>query len=724
MAILNWRNVDAPDFRGAVDTRRTVAQLLQNAFGGLSDGLGTFDTRQQDITDRAVLANAAQMQDADALRAAIANGAVYNGLDPAAMSTKGISSLGSRVGDLLTQRNQEIFGDNNQYNLERKRVEDAGMDAARPAIAALNSAVASGDQRAIAAARANPALQSLPADQLSRLLSGSVNTESNVLGNTNTRIGIRNAEETRMALKTAEDAYFRDRASIATPGQAASVVEQTLSKLPLEARQAYLTRMQGEFGNLNTAAIGKLLGTGSLESIAGTAGTRQGSPYDTVVGFGQFGTPPKPASTMSISEVIDFGKNTLIPATRGNAQLGLSGNNGTSAMGAYQFTQQTLKDYAPKVLGKDWETQSFSPENQEKLAKAIFEDRKDGNLKSTWAALPDATPGAYKNMSWDQVRNEITRREVGQGVPNLTTGDVVSPTTVSTQASRQNLGIAQGEYQQGLVGDLTKARSDNRPLADIIAEKVKTSGAMSSMDPRQIAVGVEEVKSRANANGGRQISDAEALAIYERSLVPRGGIANWAAGTDALGGSLFGFGKYTVDSDRLQNNINNLTSGNLDRAILSSDVVGRFGVSLEQAQAQYDAARASLLQTQSVASARPGVAARIPEEQAKVNRAKEILDMVTAAQRGDPGLNPNQGDRINTSGNGSVASPTNDDPVRIEEMGKAMADVNQARNELAQLRSKIRSSSSLEVKNATQKEVQTKIKEIARLQDILDKFNR
>jgi hypothetical protein len=139
----------------------------------------------------------------------------------------------------------------------------------------------------------------------------------------------------------------------------------------------------------------------------------QGNTADVVYGFGEFGLPPKPISQSTIGEVQDFQRNTLIPKTRG--KVGAGPREGTGAVGTYQFTYGTLKEYAPKVLGPDWRNIPFTADVQEQLAKALYEDRKKGNLKDTWAGLPNNRPGQYTNVPWEAVRDDIIKVESAGG---------------------------------------------------------------------------------------------------------------------------------------------------------------------------------------------------------------------------------------------------------------------------------------------------------------------
>jgi hypothetical protein len=169
----------------------------------------------------------------------------------------------------------------------------------------------------------------------------------------------------------------------------------------------------------------------------------QGNTADVVYGFGEFGLPPKPISQSTIGEVQDFQRNTLIPKTRG--KVGAGPNKGTGAVGTYQFTYGTLQEIAPKVLGPNWRNTTFTADVQEQLAKALYDERKSGNLKDTWAGLPSNRPGQYTNVPWEAVRDDIIKVEsagggnrrtptrTGSGTPTSTGTPTVKPQTLSDQ---------------------------------------------------------------------------------------------------------------------------------------------------------------------------------------------------------------------------------------------------------------------------------------------------
>lgn len=168
----------------------------------------------------------------------------------------------------------------------------------------------------------------------------------------------------------------------------------------------------------------EFLGLPAPAAPAAPAGPGQnaGSGYSTVLGNGKYGSPARDLTTMPIGEAMAFGRKTLQANSR-KAGVGVNERGevvGSSAMGAYQITASTLEDFGPKVLGPQWRMAPFTPENQERLAEAIFEARKGGNLAGTWEGLKNvpgaSVPGVFKNRSWAEVRELIASVESG-GLP-------------------------------------------------------------------------------------------------------------------------------------------------------------------------------------------------------------------------------------------------------------------------------------------------------------------
>jgi hypothetical protein len=207
---------------------------------------------------------------------------------------------------------------------------------------------------------------------------------------------------------------------------AGGAVEVPGSRIQVAQGMQYITDDQG-----NIRAVPKEAG-GGFDTPAPAVGTQpsmgapgQGNTADVVYGFGKYGSPDKPLSTMRMGDVQNFQKE-LINKTRG--KVGAGPNKGTGAVGTYQFTYETLQDMAPKVFGANWRDKPFTADAQEKLAKALYEERKGGNLKDTWAGLPSNRPGQYTNVPWEQVRDKIIRVESGGGPRRTPTSGASAPT--------------------------------------------------------------------------------------------------------------------------------------------------------------------------------------------------------------------------------------------------------------------------------------------------------
>jgi hypothetical protein len=267
------------------------------------------------------------------------------------------------------------------------------------------------------------------------------------------------------------------------------------------------------------AAVGNVGGAPTVGAGGrGAVGGARGDSADVVYGFGQFAQPPKPISSMTIGEVQNFQKNELIPATRG--KIGAGPDKGTGAVGTYQIVYGTLKNYAPKVLGPNWRNTPFTADVQDRIAKAIYEDVKDRNLKDTWAGLPANRPGAYSNVPWEQVRDQIAAVESGSGRGAAAGGG--APKTIS-----------QAETERGFKKTLDLFGYNPKTGEDTITPLIKasTSGGLERIGseivgfatgeatPGRVAIGQLKalkdnmVFEKLRGKLGAQISDADVRLI-------------------------------------------------------------------------------------------------------------------------------------------------------------------------------------------------------------------
>lgn len=372
MTRLTWQQVSAPDFSTALNGVRTASNLLENAGTNISTGLTNFDNAQQDIANQQIAQQVSRYQDPTQLKNALANGIIGSQVDPSRVSAQALNSAQGRVGDLLnTAVNERGLADAN-YSADRRVITDGRFDIAydrkeqgREWDIAANEGI-----RFIQENRTDPKLirdyiKTLPTDVRTRVIQG--------LG----------------------DSYGKLFGADAALGFSSSMPESIISG---EAQKIMAGRPAYEAKPYSDTEL-----TG--------AGTRNGRPEDAVVGWAG---SARPVSQMKIGEVIQHGREVLIPSNKG--KFGNPPDKGSSASGAFQITQETLNDFGPDVLGPDWENQPFNFENQEKIAKAIYEKSKNGNLKKRWAGLKNSTPGYYKDIPWEQARADILKGELGNDI--------------------------------------------------------------------------------------------------------------------------------------------------------------------------------------------------------------------------------------------------------------------------------------------------------------------
>lgn len=97
MAVLTWRNVDAPDFRGSNQMMAYASELLSKAGDTAIKGIDTWQQGQTEIANNNGMRQAMSMQDAEQLQQALRNGSFSMGQ----MDAQGMQNLQSRVSTLL-----------------------------------------------------------------------------------------------------------------------------------------------------------------------------------------------------------------------------------------------------------------------------------------------------------------------------------------------------------------------------------------------------------------------------------------------------------------------------------------------------------------------------------------------------------------------------------------------------------------------------------------------
>lgn len=606
MAQITWRNVDAPNFSGVGDSIRSFSGLLGNATAGLSDALGNFQTAARQEVGNQVMQNALQYQDPTEYRNALASGALFQGVDPSLISNRTLESLDNRTGNLLTQATQQQALDYNTYRTGRMQDLDARGDAASPALRQLALAYQSGDPNTIARAQQQygGALDSLPADQVQEIMGRLQNQGSNAIGQRRDLFNLGTNMRDDADSQAAIGALSQIVRGAENPNDARILAEAYSKQLSPTAQ----ARLQGLLAQQYPGTYGN-----NVTSAPGTAGTRSGSPFDVTY---QFQGTSKPITQMSIGEVT-------------NHQANMISSQGASPVGAYQINKATLEDFAPKVLGENWRNMPLSPENQDKIGEAIFNARKNGNLKDTWAALPDSTVGAYKNRTWNEMKGLIAQAEVGanplavqqavqgnQAVSNLATG------MIGTRLMENNA--------VGNVPDYLRTLGDTATPGEVVNRLLEND--FKGADRNWVLARVNEIAQRAG------VSPAMAATVMQRAQtnVPENMIWRGLQGLNPFISNEAGNGT-RLNDDAVDQMVGALQRGEPLEQSVRNLSTAQAAQNVQVAQQAYDTALAQLQNTQNkISTGQTALTALLPSRQAAVERAQMMLQAAQQQVTADP----------------------------------------------------------------------------------------
>lgn len=606
MAQITWRNVDAPNFSGVGDSIRAFSGLLGNATAGLGDALGNFQNAARQEVGNQVMQNALQYQDPTEYRNALASGALFQGVDPSLISSRTLENLDNRTGNLLDQATQQQALDYNTYRTGRMQDLDARGDAASPALRQLALAYQSGDPNTIAKAQQQygGALDSLPADQVQEIMGRLQNQGGNAIGQRrdlfNLGTNMRDDADSQAAIGVLSQIVR----GAENPNDARILAEAYSKQLSPTAQ----ARLQGLLAQQYPGTYGN-----NVTSAPGTAGTRSGSPFDVTY---QFQGTSKPITQMSIGEVT-------------NHQANMINSQGASPVGAYQINKATLEDFAPKVLGENWRNMPLSPENQDKIGEAIFNARKNGNLKDTWAALPDSTVGAYKNRTWDEMKGLIAQAEVGanplavqqavqgnQAVSNLATG------MIGTRLMENNA--------VGNVPDYLRTLGDTATPGEVVNRLLEND--FKGADRNWVLARVNEIAQRAG------VSPAMAATVMQRAQtnVPENMIWRGLQGLNPFISNEAGNGT-RLNDDAVDQMVSALQRGEPLEQSVRNLSTAQAAQNVQLAQQAYDTALAQLQNTQNkISTGQTALTALLPSRQAAVERAQMMLQAAQQQVTADP----------------------------------------------------------------------------------------
>lgn len=603
MAQITWRNVDAPNFSGVGDSIRSFSGLLSNAANGLSDSLGNFQTAARQEAGNAVMQNALQYQNPEDYRNALASGFLLQGVDPSLVSTRTLENLDKRTGTLLDQATQQQTLDYNNYRLQRGQDIDSRMDAASPALRQLAMAYQSGDPNQIAAAQQKygGALDALPADQLNSFM-------GNLQGQGSTGIAQRtNLFDLGRTMRNDADT----QAATGVMSQIVRGAENANdARLLAEAYSSQLSpTAQRALQNMLASQYPGTYGAGAVASTGGPGS----NPFDTM--YKNSGSPA-PLTQMKMGDVTAH-------------QKGMIGDLGASPVGAYQINKATLEDFGPKVFGAGWRDMPMSAENQDKLGEAIFNARKGGNLKDTWAALPNSTPGAYKDASWQDMRGVIARAETGadpvamqqymqgnQAVSNLATG------MINTRVMQNN--------SVGNTPDYLRSLSDNATPGEAVQRLLDND--FKGADRNWALARINDISQRAG------VTPAVAATVMQRALtnVPESYVMRGLQGLNPFITNEAGNGLRLNDS-AVDAMVDGLRRGEPLEASVRNISTAQAAQNVQAAQTAYDQAVAAMQNTQNkISTGQTALTALLPSRQAAVQRAAAMLQAAQGQVQAEP----------------------------------------------------------------------------------------
>lgn len=624
MAVLTWRNVDAPDFRPAMQGFQQFSNLLGNAFEGLDRGLQRFDDQQSNAVNQQLMLDIAAAQDSDEAKALLASLGSRPGANRINAQTAALAM--GRPTALTEQAAAE--GNLDWTNLTRGWAKDdrAALEAARPAMAELASARASGDPARIAAAEAEfgKVRSTLPFDKMMASFADLQNLEKGAVGIQGQRQDqtIQLAQEGRNQERfgwdrTNQQHAWSDRDAML---QAEHIAAQALQlgggkaegtraefdRLSRNAspRAAYLAmNMINQGLGSGIFAPDELMATGAAGAGSGDASALRVMNYEArAAGFASV-----PDTVRTLGQASEFAK-----------QLNNRGVK-SSAMGVYQIVGDTMRRYAPKVLGSGWQNAEFNFENQDKLARAIFEDHKHSAsaLRKQWVSLTPAEAERIRKLPWEQAREVIARKESSSS-PAALQG-------AATMALAETAGRIMQDDRHGIVGDFMELAQSgqNPPIADVVAKL--REGPFAGTDRGFLVNQVRRIMREGNVNA------AMAGAILARNVDQEIGsrVLNFfnrlGGGTPDLGGGI------RLDDRGVAEDINLAKTGELYKQVANNQAVRDAQAAVATATANYNQKRAAFQAAQRRAATGGMSEANLARYAADLAAAEEALRSATIA---------------------------------------------------------------------------------------------
>lgn len=621
MAAPTWRNVAAPDFSTSMQGMRDANNLLSNAFAGLDRTIGKVDANVSERVNNAFQNAILGFQDPEALKAAMGDDPTL-GFDARRLDGASRAFAAGRVGQLLGEdlsENQIKTGNLELEMKERRNAQDVAFDDAAPVIAQVQMLRRQGkDQEADALLAQNPDLmRGLSGERALGATKGFFDARRDRVGLANEQLGLdrgqygfgreqRNDQIGDAALQLVESL----RANNLTDTEALADLNGRNVPPEISARARQMLNLPGL---MNDGGMGGGSGMSFSGGTAGDASLR-------VMNYEAAGRGFKavPENIQTLGQLSDW--------QSGLNQQGIK----SSAMGVYQIVGQTLRSYAPDVIGKDWRNAPLTFEAQDAIGKAIFEDHKGSAdaLRKQWVSLSRAEAEQLRRLPWEQARQVIAQKESG-GDPS----SLMSPREEAAIAAGGKIG--RGQRQNEVLADpLAMAYAKNMGFSgddrDVLAnldQDMRFKGASRKEVDTLVRSVMTEAQSMKIPLNYKQAYEVLRTSMRERSLLGQ-----------MFGPKLFGNSDYVIDQGTLKENLKSLGGGAAQRAAGALEQV-------EFSKAEQQAARSQLAQARArlnAAESRGLPPAKIQQYRRELMEASASAEAVGLSQgrQGDYALYP------------------------------------------------------------------------------------
>lgn len=654
MAALTWREVSAPNFSTSLDGYRVAGNALDRGFSGMADALGKFNGYNQDLATSALLNNASKYTDEPSLRGAIADGSVFNGVNPTYLTPDSYKALDSHASDLLanatSQQNINYHTGADPLTIQSKLLDNAHQGITNQGAA-------------------QDVTQT-----------GIINAHSNLAYN---------ADHAGLALY--EEAFHN------TPGDTKSVqdyIDRNGTSTPEIKAAAQKYAISGGGGGTTAGGYG---GGGGGQSRAPGAGV------DTGGGAGGGENGATNAITGAVNSPGAGGIVSLGTDPKGNPYATPTPMNGMPGTSAFLSTvPKESADYISKIMGNTGDLGGLSTADKvDKIMPYLIDAESGGNpnavspkgaqgltqiMPATGAdpgfgikPLQDNSTAERVRFSRDYLGKMIDRYGGNADLALLAynagpgTADKAAqlhPALLQSESQNLNsqaakaLSEATGAIGQGNAsgsGEFAETQRSNRNPAQVYAEVKggvpdpnapkngpgaggKLLGPFSDIDPNGIQSGLKAVNdAAAAANSGKGVTitpDTAAALLNKHGTAIKGStIGKYFTGINPE----FGQDSISIDNAGLNADIAKIgSSTGTEAQNQGNQVTAAIASSVQQAQQAYNSKLSHLLDMETLAKNRPDAVkgGAIAQALADKNQAAQMLKFWMGKQQGSPNMKP------------------------------------------------------------------------------------